>query len=542
MKGISVVPNEFSASAVSAGALFSTARFEVPIYQREYSWTTDEVKEFWDDLRQAKADSTYFLGLVILTESGDRFQVVDGQQRILTLTLLAVALRDEARRYERDALAEKLESDFLRVINYQTDEMEPRVMLSGELDSSTLEQISAGAVENVADDAGLSEKIIKSFLSLKRYVQLDIAPDPFKRLGEWAAFLTGNVFFAVFKHPDPASAYRVFEAINTRGRSLTTADLLKNFLLSQTPSADQKSVYERWQQVAEQFDSDSGTSFVQYIRHVVTVQAGHILPKQLYDYLAKRGQFSEANPPTPLLLLRNLEDYLPLYSQMMDPSVGGPAGEQLLDVYRAFNQLSVITVRPILLALSEHPNCLSVSKDLLRLVVRRIVVGNLGTGNVERRLGDTARKLKLDGDWDTRKRDLADLNPTKEDFIAQIGRRSFNKTVLSFLRKAVVERTITPNDDGALHLIRIKGAPDWGGFDEEELSYWANTIGNTILTRSERRPPDALSWDAFKRNMLPDAVEGEFADQLSDVSVWNAEAVEAEGKRLAMVAANVWYE
>lgn len=531
---------DLSASAVSAGSLFSNSRFEVPIYQREYSWTSDEVKEFWDDLRQARQEESYFLGLVILTDKGGRYQVVDGQQRILTLTLLVIALRDEAKKFSREALADKLQSDFLRAINYQTDAMEPRVVLSGEADNAALDRIASGAARQSGVDT-LSEKIVRSYESLKEWLAADIASDPFRRLGDWASFITDRIYFAVFTHPDPASAYRVFEAINTRGRALTTADLLKNFILSQTPASEQRSVYERWQQVAEQFDSDSGASFVQYIRHVVTVGSGHVLPKQLYDYLARRGSFSSANPPAPLDLLRDLEDRLPLYSQMIDPSVGGPADEELAKVYRAFNQLSVITVRPLLLALFELPDCLAASRDLLQLVVRRIVVGNLGTGNVERRFSEAARRLRVTGDWGIVRRELSDLNPHREEFVSQMSRRSFNKSVLAFLRGSIVERSTSPAGQGALHLIRIKSAPLWGGFDDEELSYWANTIGNTLLTNSERRPRDVDDWATFKKVMLPDAVSGELVTELQQHDEWNAPAVENEGRRAAEIAADIWY-
>jgi hypothetical protein len=528
---------DLSASAVSAGALFANSRFEVPLYQREYSWAADEVKEFWDDLRHARLDESYFLGLIILTDSDKRFQVVDGQQRILTLTLLVIALRDEAKRFGRGALADKLQSDFLRAVNYQTDAIEPRVVLSGEGDSAALDAIAAG----LPVDGALSQKIADSFGSLKSWLSQDVAPDPFRRLGEWASFITDRIYFAVFTHPDPASAYRVFEAINTRGRALTTADLLKNFILSVTHPGDQRSVYERWQQVAEQFDSDAGASFVQYIRHVVTVTAGHVLPKQLYDYLARRGAFSTANPPAPLDLLRQLEDKLPLYSQMIDPNVGGPADEELTKVFRAFNQLSVLTVRPLLLAIFEQSNALEASRDLLKLVVRRIVVGNLGTGNVERRFAEAAKRLRMTGDWLLVRRELNDLNPRREEFVAQIARRSFNKSVLAFLRESIVERTASPAGQGALHLIRVKNAPDWGGFDDDELRYWTNTIGNTLLKNGERRPREVVDWLSFKRVMLADAVDGERVAELSILDAWDAAAVEAEGRNVAELAADVWY-
>lgn len=75
-----------NASATSAGALLSSNTFVVPPYQREYAWTNDEIREFWTDLRSGLDEGSYFLGLIILTDEQSRKYVVDGQQRILTIT------------------------------------------------------------------------------------------------------------------------------------------------------------------------------------------------------------------------------------------------------------------------------------------------------------------------------------------------------------------------------------------------------------------------------------------------------------------------
>lgn len=534
---------DLNASALNVGALFPATRFTVPIYQREYAWSISEVRDFWTDLQSTltsgQAGESYFLGLIILTEDDGRQHVVDGQQRILTLTLLIAAMRNQARLAGRAALADKLQSDFLYAVNYSTDELEPRIRLAGDVDNSTLNRILEG--EQLVDQGDeFSRRIIEAYNFLYESLVRDAVSDPFRRLGAWAEFVSSRLFFAVFVHPDPGSAYRVFEAINTRGAGLTTADLLKNYVLSQVAPGQQLSVYERWKSVADQFSADGGTSFVQYIRHVVTPISGYVLPRDLFDYIARRGKFMDARAPMPLELLALLEEKLPLYSQMVDPEVGGPAPEALLPVFSALNQLSVITVRPLLLAIAELPDSVEAATDLLKLVVRRIVVGNLGTGNIERRFSEAARALKSSADWRAIRNELADLNPRLEDFVGQIARRSFNKSVLAFLRRSVVQRTTTPRPDGALHLVRIRNAPDWGGFDEEQLSYWLNTLGNTFLSDLERRPPEANTWEGFKRTLLTHEAEGEWRVELEEVEGWSAQMVEQVGRRLAEVAGDVW--
>ncbi len=525
----------------------STSTFEVPLYQREYAWTQDDVEEFWNDLRNGLGEQPYFMGLVILTDEGDRRQVVDGQQRILTLTMLAAALRQEALASGRDALAEKIQSDFLRSINYETDETDPRVVLSDSADNATLQAILKGTLErpegrlDVGEEESISARIESAYLLLRDRLHQDLSPDPFRRLGIWTDFITNRLYFAVFIHPDSGSAYKVFEAINTRGRELTTADLLKNYVLSQARAVEKQAKYKQWQRISQQFPSAGNNSFVQYIRHVVTVRSGHILPKDLYDYLARRGQFSSKSPPTTAELMDLLEWHLPLYGQMIDPTAAGPAHPETLKVFGALNSLSVISVRPILLALPVLNDPIAAAQDVLRLVVRRIVVGNLGTGNVERRFSEAAKKAHDTRDWDSVKRDLADLNPMREDFVGQLGKRSFNKSVLSFLRKSIVARDIVPEIDGALHFIRPRQAPEWEGFEDEDVAYWVSTIGNTLLTTEERRDRAAATWDGFKASMLTRAVPGEYALDLSQIEVWDAAAVQKMGELLARMAGNVWY-
>ncbi|MDR3472539.1 MAG: DUF262 domain-containing protein [Devosia sp.] len=246
-----------NASASTAGALLSGSTFEVPPFQREYSWGDDEVKEFWDDLRNSIEAESYFLGLVILTEEGDRKRVVDGQQRLLTLSLLATALYHEAKSRGRLALADRIQADFLRSINYDTDATNPRVNLSDVADNQTFQGIlDTGNVPVGTEDGSVSQRMAESYRFLLTSLRSDLQPDPFKQLEKWTEFLTHRLYFAVFIHPDPATAYQVYEVINTRGRELTTADLLKNFVLSQTAPDKREDRYERWQRIAKQFSSE----------------------------------------------------------------------------------------------------------------------------------------------------------------------------------------------------------------------------------------------------------------------------------------------
>lgn len=533
-----------SASASTAGTLLSNATFEIPPFQREYSWLEDEVNEFWMDLANAAADEPYFLGLIILTEEEGRKHVVDGQQRILTLTLLAKAIQRQATHAGRNALAERIESNFLRSIDYETDDTKPRVILSDDRDNQTLQQIldTGEAPQAKTDEAhSLSRRMSSAYQYLDERLREDLSRDPFRRLGYWAEFLTNRLYFAVFVHPDPASAYRVFEVINTRGRELTTADLLKNYILSQTPSRERDAVYGRWQEIAKQFPVSGSNSFVQYIRHVVTVDAGHILPKDLFDFLAQRRRPSSRTPPSPHQLVDRLESYLPLYMQMIDPSLEGPAEPANLGTFLAFNSLGVMSVRPVLMAMAGKKDAAGGMEELLKLVVRRIVVGNLGTGNVERKIGEAARRVSESGDCYEALEELDELNPGVDEFREQLRKRSFNKSVLAFMRRSTIYKTITPDPHGVLHFIRPRQAPEWQGLNDDEISFWWSTIGNTVLADLERRPKTASTWEGFKEAIVPYALPAEWVQRIKEYDTWDVSAVAEMGEELAEVASDVWY-
>lgn len=540
-----------NASASTAGALLSSTTFEVPQFQREYSWQEDEVAEFWRDLQSNLGADTYFLGLIILTERNEdvksselkRKLVVDGQQRLITLSLLATAIHHEALRRGRQALADRIQADFLRSIDYDSDDTDPRVRLSDKADNETFQHIlETGEVPiGVAKEGSVSERIVQSYTYLKERLSEDLKADPFKRLGKWTEFLTHKVYFAVFVHPDASSAYQVFEVINTRGKELTTADLLKSHVLSQTRPSAREERYHQWQEMAGQFAADGANTFVQYIRHAVTVRNGHVLPKDLFGFLAQRVRFAGKHPPTSEELIELLQHHLPLYLQMIDPSAAGPAEPDALRIFGALNTLGVIAVRPILLAIAGLPDSLSGMKFVLRLVVRRIVVGNLGTGNVERRFGEAAKKVSDSGTWKPLVDDFRDLNPPPADFIEQLRKRSLNKGVLSFLRRSIIEKSTTPEVGGSLHFIWARQASDWSGMSEEDGAYWGSTIGNTFLAKIDRRPKAASSWMGFKKHLLPQGVEGEWSARLEKFDEWNAKAVEEVGGDLAGAAAKIWY-
>lgn len=531
-----------NASSTTAGALLSSGRFRVPEFQREYAWGREEVEEFFSDLAKSLHDDSYFLGLIILTGEGSLKEVVDGQQRLLTITLLAAAIYHEARAYGRNALAERIQSNFLRAIDFETDEEYPRLELSGDVDNKALTRILAHPAKGLSEiemqTGTTSSLLLDAYKLLSTMLALDLSHDPFKRLGVWSDFISNRLYVASFVHPDPGSAYRVFEVINTRGKELTTADLLKSYVLSQTSAADRQERYDEWQTISRAFGTDNAAAFVQFIRHAVTTERGHVEPRELYDVLS--AGVGQRGKMTPQELMGLLEMHLSRYLQTIDATATGPAIDDELAVYSVLNRLGVMSVRPIALALAGTDNGSAGLAHLLRLVVRRVVVGNLGTGNVERRFGQAAQRITKDGSWESALESLRDLNPSEDEFRNQVHKRGLNRSVLTIIRQSVIQKTVVPEPNGYLYFIRPRDS-DWPDGDADRASFWASTIGNTILTTDSRRPMGASTWAGFKTVLLPHAVDGEWSEEIAARAEWDADAIAEMGQRMADEATAVWY-
>lgn len=529
----------------STGELMSGyRRFEVPPYQREYSWGGDEVTEFWGDIIENIDKDSYFLGLVILTKNGKSMTVIDGQQRLVTLTLLAKSMYNKAIDLNRKALAEGIENTLLKHTDYTNDDTSLRISFADKEDNKIFRIILDSQITSLKDlpNDAQDNQMIKSFKSLDTRLDNYLKEESSNHLGKLTEFIIDKLYFAVFVHPNDSSAYRIFEVINNRGLDLTPADLLKNHVLSEIEDEDKrKRCYDEWQSVSKEFSSKSyGCTFVQYIKHVVCSKYGHIPSKDLYDVITGKKR-KEMPRPTSSELHSLLQEKLNTYRLMDNPSQSRYSEKRALEIFSAFNSLDIVTVRPILLALCELDDGVSGMEFLLRLVVRRMIVGNIGIGIVERLFNEVAREISISNSWQGMPEYLAKLNPDRDEFISQLAKRSFNIRTLSFARRSVLQKTITPDSDGHLHWIWNRNVI-WNNLNESR-SPWATTIGNSVLMKTSKRSESSLKcWNNFVKNISNDVVENEIVDALKIYEEWTEESIKEVGKLFAEEAADVWYD
>ena len=227
------------------------ARFTIPRFQRAYSWTAIQCDELWRDLsRAAHARRSHFVGPLIYLEvqhgQSRELAIVDGQQRLTTVTIILVALARHLSKCDESLFG--IDAEFIAE-TYLTCAGHAKLMLSP-ADSATLEAVVLGT--DLPDHP--SARIVESLQNFTA----KMADDGFDALALWNAL--GSLVVISTELDDRKQAPEVFESLNSKGVPLVTADLVRNYLLIAESHDEQKRLFEKyWEPISGVFGDDPGS-------------------------------------------------------------------------------------------------------------------------------------------------------------------------------------------------------------------------------------------------------------------------------------------
>lgn len=233
--------------------------FEIPHYQRPYSWTPEETGELWDDLTGAMMANNgavisdlppYFLGAVVLIKQDHQrdAEVVDGQQRLTTLTILLSALRE--------TLDDRTRAEGLTEFLYEAGN--PNLGTTNRYRLQVRERDRQFFATHVQEPGGLVKLIKTNPSRLQSVSQMNLWAnglflfDRASKLSDThrqrlATFLLTRCVLIVVSSPDLDSAYRIFAVLNNRGLDLSHTDILKAEIVGQLPRTISEEYSEKWE-------------------------------------------------------------------------------------------------------------------------------------------------------------------------------------------------------------------------------------------------------------------------------------------------------
>ena len=537
-------------------------QYQVPLYQRTYSWVKEQLDKLWEDVsqlaedRDERTDLTHFMGSLVLTPSPaispggvQDWLVIDGQQRLTTLSLLLCAVRDRlaaANPRDRDRINEQ----------YLVNKWHPDRYTK--LQPTQADRASYLACVDGTPQAGGVDRVGAAYRSFVAKLA-SLADDAQVRQLE-RAIVSGLAVVAVTAGAGD-NAYRIFESLNNTGLKLTQADLLRNYLFMRLPKRGETVYQSLWLPLQESLDPDQ----LETLFWLDLVQRDpRVKQSETYSEQQKRLDrlTTEAEIEAEIVRFNKLGTFLRL--------ILNPAGEPDPEVRKRLTRLQdwgSTTAYPVLLYLLElRDQGKSTSEQIARAMlylesffVRRLVIGR-ATANLNRILSTLVTEIDQSKPVDEEIR--ASLSAGRKYYASDSevasavsavpfylnGRANQRKLVLLWLEESYGSKEpVLPDKLTIEHVLPQSATLDWRAelgqdldsgetFDQVHQSL-VHTLAN--LTMTGYNPKLSNSSFTQKRELL--ATSGLSMNQeIAARSRWGRPQIQARGSDLTHRIAQEW--
>ncbi len=535
----------------------------IPIYQRTYSWTRKQCQQLWDDmLRVATRDDipAHFIGSVVYISDGiyqatsiPRLLVIDGQQRLTTLSLLLSALAKEMDT-RGDSDAKRLRNYFL-INNDEENEMRYKLILTRS-DKDTYIQI----IEGIKLDERHSPHIHENYQFFENLIRSN--NDDLNTLYHGISKL---VIVDVSLNRDYDNPQLIFESLNSTGLDLSQADLIRNFILMGLEGAQQDYLYSHyWYPMEHNFGhAQYSEMFDRFMRDYLTIksEAGEIPAiRNVYSEFKAYSRGKNVNE-----LVEDIHTYSRYFINLAFPD--RIADKEIATILYDINTLKVDVAYPLLIemyhdyeetGLLTREGFIEILLLVESYVLRRAICG-IPANSMNKTFATLKRSIRKDDYLNSVKYALLRLSgyrrfPLDEEFWHTFGitdvynlrlRRNY---ILSKLENHNRKEFVNVESYTIEHIMpqNPKLSEEWRaalGENWKELHHkYLHTIGNLTLTGYNPELSDKPF--VFKRD-----TEGGFADSpirlnrdLAHLDTWNEQQICNRAEHLADLAIQIWAE
>ena len=345
-------------------------QFIIPIYQRTYSWTEKECKQLWDDILRTGSDdsiSAHFVGSIVYIEKGiyqvtsqSQLLVIDGQQRLTTVTLLIAALANALGDSELfEGFSRRKLRNYYLLNPEENGEMHFKLILS-QADKQSLINI----LEDSEQPKENSIRVMENFNLFKTLIN-----DQPSELTTVCKGLSKLVVVDIALNRDQDNPQLIFESMNSTGRELSQADLIRNYVLMGLEPSLQTRLYEKyWRPMEIEFGQEAyGIHFDGFTRHYLTVKTGSI-PNigGVYEAFKEHSRSPNVAQVGVEDLVKDIHTFANYFCAM---ALGKEQDSQLKVAFQDLRELKVDVTYPLLLELYHDYVCKRLlKKDFLILI------------------------------------------------------------------------------------------------------------------------------------------------------------------------------
>ena len=537
-------------------------QFVVPIFQRDYSWGTKHCQQLWNDILRVGADpnsKAHFLGSVVYIPAEDsqaaipRWLVIDGQQRLTTVTLLLIALRDQliAKPPTDDVLLSSEEiNDYFLLNRHGKGALKNKLMLRRADNNELTALLSGGSVES--DAAETLRENYEFFRS--RIVDVDA-----KHVYAGISKLVVVDVSLKRGHDDPQM---IFESLNSTGLDLTQADLIRNFVLMRLDDELQTRLYETyWRPIEIAFGSHYRSEFDEFCRDYLTIMlkpSKQFKADSIYHHF-REYFLSKTSDKSVEDFLRELQRYANYYVQFR---LGKESDELLAEPSSRLRKL-VKVASPLMLRLHDchekndqfNSSAFREAIEIIESYIFRRSVCDMQTRSLNQIFAslayaiqdnDPLTSLKIALYRSGKKRrfpsdsEFCDALTTRDIYSMRhtfylLDRLQNNSKEKIDTSSFTVEHVLPQNKNLGASWREMLG-PDWETIQET----WLHRLGNLTLTGYNPEYSDRSFTDKKTMEKGFDQSPLHINQFIRESTKWTATEIEERGKKLSKQASKIW--
>ncbi|MBI1561685.1 DUF262 domain-containing protein [Helicobacter pylori] len=525
----------------------------IPIYQRLYSWEKEQCKQLWDDIVKTGGNDQmngHFIGSILYvindktSYSNNVLLIIDGQQRLTTITLLLTALRDHL----NDEVKRKEIEDHYLINSDKDGDKKFRLILS-ESDKDTLLSLIDKDRRKPSEP---SLKIVENFKLFEKWIRknTDKLETIFKGLEK---LMIVWIALEKEKKEDPQP---IFESMNSKGMELTQTDLIRNYVVMETEVEKQEGFYNKyWRAMEEEFKQNKKW-FDRFVRHYLTIKTREI-PNINKVYVAFKRYQQERGIETEVLL-QDLQKYCGYFCQIVFKK---EADKDLNKALGFLVDLEMDVIYPLLLELySDYSDGVLSKADFMcsialieSYICKRAVCG-LGTNSLNKvfpsftkhiQKNEYFKSLKAHFGYLTEKQRFPNNDEFKDRFIT-IDFYKFKKRqyFLERLENFNTKEPVNTKECTIEHIMPQTLTPEWqrdlGENFQAIHDKYLHTIGNLTLTGYNQE----YSNNSFqeKRDMEKGFKQSplKLNQSLRDLESFGEEEIKKRANDLADLALKIW--
>jgi hypothetical protein len=539
--------------------------WRVPRYQRGYKWTEKQVKELLADIDSAiqEKQPEYFLGSVVVATGQDGYpEIVDGQQRLATVSIIIAAIRDILFSEQKDLeAADLLQGQYLLRKDWKTKEPEPRLTLSTYDQDFFLKKILEApsvARNKIKPTKDSHKRLVAAYQEIRDHLSEKIKGlnKPVLALQERVEYLSDKTLVILVEVPTHQNAFTIFETLNDRGLDLAISDLLKNFCFHLAGNRIDE-VQQKWTEMIVTIETSvNEESIKEYLRHQWSSTHGLTRERELFERIKE-------NVTTKTSVVAYVEEL------RVEASLFAAIHNGSHDTWKGYSTedkqyISIITdvlglekrISPLLLAIMAKLPKKQVS-GCLRMIVGwgvRILVAHSVAGQLERRYSEAAVKIRA-GAIKTAKElyeFMKDVIPSDSDFEKAFSGATVTKATLARYYLRVLERQedgetepeLVPNPNelevNLEHVLpQNRLANTWTNFSAEDYESYRFRLGNLALMKGTPNSHSGADEFLAKRTAYANSLL-KLTKQIAKESVWGKAQIETRQAKLAKQAILAW--